>query len=66
MTDVHIHIERGPYTREWISRFADQAVKAGLDEIWLLEHSFCFRKFAPCMSRCAPTTTIRKTGTSAG
>ncbi len=47
MTDVHIHIERGPYTKEWISRFADQAVKAGLDEIWLLEHSFRFREFAP-------------------
>ena len=59
MTDVHIHIERGPYTKEWISRFADQAVRAGLDEIWLLEHSFRFREFAP-------TTTIRKTGTSAG
>ena len=47
MTDVHIHIERVPYTKEWISRFADQAVKAGLDEIWLLEHSFRFREFAP-------------------
>ena len=56
MTDVHIHIERGPYTKEWISRFADQAVKAVRDEIWLLEHSFRF----------APTTTISKTGTSAG
>ena len=50
MTDVHIHIERGPYTREWISRFADQAVKAGLDEIWLLEHSFRFREFAPIIA----------------
>ena len=47
MTDVHIHIERGPYTREWISRFADQAVKADLDEIWLLEHSFRFPGVCP-------------------
>lgn len=47
MTDVHIHIERGPYTREWIERFVRQAVCAGLEEIWLLEHSFRFVEFAP-------------------
>ena len=33
MTDVHIHIERGPYTKEWIDQFVEQAVRMGLDEI---------------------------------
>ena len=47
MTDAHIHIERGPYTKEWIDRFAAQAAAAGLDEIWLLEHSHRFPEFAP-------------------
>ncbi len=47
MTDVHIHIERGSYTKEWIDRFAAQAVRAGLDEIYLLEHSHRFVEFAP-------------------
>lgn len=47
MRDVHIHIEKGPYTKAWIDRFAEQAVRAGLDEIWLLEHSHRFAEFAP-------------------
>ena len=33
MKDVHIHIERGPYTKEWIDTFVKQAVEMGLDEI---------------------------------
>ena len=47
MRDVHIHIEKGPYTKEWIDRFVEQAVRAGLDEIYLLEHSHRFVEFAP-------------------
>lgn len=47
MTDVHIHIERGPYTKEWIDNFVKQAVSIGIDEIYLLEHSFRFVEFAP-------------------
>ena len=45
MIDGHIHIERGPYTPDWIRKFADRAVKMQLDEIWLLEHSFIFSEF---------------------
>lgn len=47
MTDVHIHIERGPYTKEWIDKFVEQAVRMGLDEIYLLEHSHRFVEFTP-------------------
>jgi histidinol-phosphatase (PHP family) len=47
MRDVHIHIERGPYTKEWIAQFVDQAQKTGLDEIYLLEHSHRFTEFLP-------------------
>lgn len=47
MRDVHIHIEKGPYTKEWIDRFVEQAVRAGLDEIYLLEHSHRFVEFEP-------------------
>ena len=47
MTDGHIHIERGPYTLDWIQEFVDRAVVAGLDEIRLLEHNYIFREFAP-------------------
>ena len=47
MRDVHIHIERGNYTKEWIDRFVEQAMNMGLEEIYLLEHSHRFKEFAP-------------------
>lgn len=43
--DCHIHIERGPYTFEWLNEFIQTAVKQGLDEIYLLEHSHRFIEF---------------------
>lgn len=47
MKDLHIHIERGPYTTEWIEQFIRKAEKMGLDEICLLEHSIRFTDFHP-------------------
>ncbi len=47
MIDGHIHIERGPYTLDWIGRFVDRAVEMRLDEIWLLEHCYRFEEFVP-------------------
>lgn len=47
MRDCHIHIEKGDYTLDWISEFVRAAVVAGLEEIWLLEHSYRFREFVP-------------------
>lgn len=47
MTDVHIHIEKGPYTKEWIEKFVKRAVSVGIDEIYLLEHSHRFVEFTP-------------------
>ena len=32
MTDGHIHIERGPYTLDWIQKFVDKAVEMGLSD----------------------------------
>lgn len=47
MKDLHIHIERGPYTIEWIERFIEKAQRERLDEICLLEHSIRFKDFHP-------------------
>lgn len=47
LKDLHIHIERGPYTKEWIERFIDQAIKMNIDEINLLEHSIRIKEFHP-------------------
>jgi histidinol-phosphatase (PHP family) len=45
MLDAHVHIEKGPYTADWIDAFIEQALTAGIDEIHLLEHSFRFLEF---------------------
>ena len=47
MKDLHIHIERGDYTQEWIEKFINQAVKMNIDEINLLEHSIRIKEFHP-------------------
>ena len=47
MIDGHIHIEKGPYTPEWIDCFVEQAVKMNLSEIRLLEHNYMFPEFSP-------------------
>lgn len=45
LKDLHIHIERGPYTLEWIEKFISKAQQMELDEICLLEHSIRFKDF---------------------
>ncbi|MCC8073753.1 MAG: PHP domain-containing protein [Clostridiales bacterium] len=47
MQDLHIHIERGPYTVDWIEQFIEKAVNMQMDEICLLEHSIRFKDFHP-------------------
>ncbi|MBE6720100.1 MAG: histidinol phosphate phosphatase [Ruminococcaceae bacterium] len=47
MQDLHIHIERGPYEKQWIDRFVEQAVKMSIDEINLLEHTIRIKEFHP-------------------
>lgn len=47
MKDLHIHIERGEYTLQWIERFVSKAVEMQIDEINLLEHSIRIKEFHP-------------------
>lgn len=47
MIDGHIHIERGDYSIEWISKFVNNAIENRIDEIWLLEHCCRFKEFVP-------------------
>ncbi len=47
MTDVHVHMERGPYTIEWIAEFVAYAKSNGINELHLLDHSYLFREFLP-------------------
>ena len=45
MIDGHIHIERGPYTLDWIKQFVDRAIEMQIDEIRLLEHCYRFEEY---------------------
>jgi histidinol-phosphatase (PHP family) len=45
MIDAHIHIEKGPYTLEWINEFVKTALDRHIDEICLLEHCYLFNEF---------------------
>lgn len=61
MIDAHIHLERGPYTLEWINEFVKTAQTRSIDEIWLLEHCYRFTEFVPMYdSVCAYSDYIDK------
>ena len=45
LKDLHVHLEQGPYTVEWIEEFVKTAVDRNISEITLLEHSIRFREF---------------------
>ncbi len=47
MIDYHIHLERGPYTLDWLKQFWDQAQRRGITEIGITEHAHEFREFLP-------------------
>ncbi|MCM1115754.1 MAG: PHP domain-containing protein [Clostridium sp.] len=60
MKDLHIHIERGPYTIEWIEQFIKKAQDMDLEEICLLEHSIRFKDFHPTFKEAAEYNLYQK------
>lgn len=47
MIDAHVHLEKGPYTLEWLQKFIKTAQGRGITELCLLEHSHRFMEFKP-------------------
>ncbi len=47
MRDVHMHLERGPYTKVWVDEFVAYAKKRNIEEIYILEHTHRFSEFTP-------------------
>ncbi len=41
--DHHVHLERGPYTFEWLDAFVDRARSRGISRLGIVEHSTQFR-----------------------
>ena len=47
LMDGHMHLEYGPLSREYAMAFVEEAVRKGLDEIDILDHSHRFTEFEP-------------------
>lgn len=45
MIDAHVHLEKGPYTREWVEKFLQYAQQRGIEEIFFLEHTHLFTEY---------------------
>lgn len=41
--DHHVHLERGPYTFEWLDAFVNRARECGISRLGIVEHSTQFR-----------------------
>lgn len=46
MIDGHVHIEKDPYSIEYILLYVEKAIERGIDEINLLEHTHRFKEWA--------------------
>jgi histidinol-phosphatase (PHP family) len=47
LIDGHVHLEKGPYTIDWLSEFIRVAIERSITELYILEHSHRFEEFAP-------------------
>lgn len=45
MIDAHVHLEKGPYTREWVEEFLRYAQQRGIEEVYFLEHTHLFTEY---------------------
>ncbi len=48
LVDGHMHLEYGPLDVSYVKEFVEEAVRKGLDEIDILDHTHRFREFQPC------------------
>ena len=44
MLDAHIHLEKGPYNRQWLDKFIDEAVNRNINEVYFLEHTHIYKE----------------------
>lgn len=42
--DLHVHLEKGPYTLNWLKEFIDVGKKRGIREIGFSEHAYRFKE----------------------
>lgn len=59
LTDYHVHVERGPYSLEWLEQFVSQAERVGVTELGISEHAYRFKQTRSLLSN--PWVEARKT-----
>ena len=42
--DGHVHLEKGPYSVEWVNEFIKYALDRNIEEIYFLEHTHLFQE----------------------
>ena len=52
MIDGHVHLEKGPHTKEYVYEFIEEAIKKGIDELQILDHTHRFKEFLPIYDDC--------------
>ena len=48
LVDGHVHLEYGDLSEEYVMEFVNEAVRKGLDELNILDHTHRFFEFRPC------------------
>lgn len=60
LQDGHIHLENGPLSVEYAMTFVEAGVRAGMEEIQILDHTHRFQEFAPMYERLKRTSPYQK------
>ena len=47
MIDGHVHLEKGPLTKEYVYEFIDEAIRKNIGELQILDHTHRFKEFGP-------------------
>jgi len=47
MIDGHTHLDKGPLTKDYVYRFIHQAIKMGIDDLQIVNHTHRFQEFKP-------------------
>ncbi|MGN1405256.1 MAG: histidinol-phosphatase HisJ family protein [Erysipelotrichaceae bacterium] len=48
LVDSHVHLEKGPLTKEYVLEFINEAIRNNIDELHILDHTHRFKEFYHC------------------
>lgn len=45
MIDGHVHLEKGPLTKEYVYEFVNEAINKNIDKLQIVDHTFRYKEF---------------------